>query len=129
MVTQTRQTAPVPRRWWEPKVTQPSCRACGYAVRGLPSFTCPECGSDLREVGIDTPGRGVEFLMQLKGAGAAVAGLTRALARVAALGAPVTSFKAEVEVRHDGRVVFDPSVRLPAGRRRAVLVVREGTGR
>lgn len=34
----------------------PSCARCGYAVRGLPSFTCPECGSDLREVGIHAPG-------------------------------------------------------------------------
>ncbi len=33
----------------------PSCGACGYAVRGLPSFQCPECGSDLRDVGIITP--------------------------------------------------------------------------
>src|SRR5262245_46761666 len=36
---------------------QPSCGYCGYPVRGLPSFVCPECGSDLREVGIDTPSR------------------------------------------------------------------------
>ena len=31
---------------------EPSCGKCGYVVTGLPSFTCPECGSDLREVGI-----------------------------------------------------------------------------
>jgi|GEM_PF-3506580 len=31
------------------------CGHCGYAVRGLDSFTCPECGSDLREVGIVAP--------------------------------------------------------------------------
>ncbi len=30
----------------------PSCGKCGYASRGLTTFTCPECGSDLREVGI-----------------------------------------------------------------------------
>src|SRR4051812_17324269 len=29
-----------------------ACGRCGYDVRGLPTFTCPECGSDLREVGI-----------------------------------------------------------------------------
>jgi class 3 adenylate cyclase len=29
-----------------------ACGRCGYDVRGLPSFFCPECGSDLREVGI-----------------------------------------------------------------------------
>jgi class 3 adenylate cyclase len=31
---------------------QASCGRCGYAVTGLTTFTCPECGSDLREVGI-----------------------------------------------------------------------------
>src|SRR4051812_24607510 len=30
----------------------PSCGRCGYLVKGLTTFTCPECGSDLREVGI-----------------------------------------------------------------------------
>jgi class 3 adenylate cyclase len=29
-----------------------ACGRCGYDVRGLPTFFCPECGSDLREVGI-----------------------------------------------------------------------------
>jgi class 3 adenylate cyclase len=28
------------------------CGRCGYMVAGLPTFACPECGSDLREVGI-----------------------------------------------------------------------------
>jgi hypothetical protein len=36
-------------------VTQPACGKCGYAVQGLPTFTCPECGSDLRAVGIVMP--------------------------------------------------------------------------
>lgn len=31
---------------------EPSCGRCGYIVRGIPTLTCPECGSDLREVGI-----------------------------------------------------------------------------
>src|SRR5688572_22840152 len=31
------------------------CGHCGYNVRGLESFTCPECGSDLREVGMFRP--------------------------------------------------------------------------
>jgi len=35
--------------------TAPSCGACGYAVAGLESLKCPECGADLREVGIVTP--------------------------------------------------------------------------
>ena len=29
------------------------CGNCGYNVRGLTTFKCPECGQDLREVGID----------------------------------------------------------------------------
>lgn len=33
----------------------PSCGRCGYAVAGLTTLRCPECGSDLREVGIRTP--------------------------------------------------------------------------
>ena len=38
------------------RVTEPVCAKCGYGVRGLPSFTCPECGADLREAGIHAPG-------------------------------------------------------------------------
>lgn len=30
-----------------------ACGGCGYAVRGLEALNCPECGADLREVGID----------------------------------------------------------------------------
>ena len=33
----------------------PCCAGCGYSVHGLTGFTCPECGRDLREVGILTP--------------------------------------------------------------------------
>src|SRR5688500_17834237 len=32
--------------------TDPICGKCSYQVRGLTRFTCPECGSDVREVGI-----------------------------------------------------------------------------
>jgi len=39
------------------RVSEPACGKCGYSVRGLPTFTCPECGADLREVGIITPSR------------------------------------------------------------------------
>ena len=31
---------------------EPVCGRCGYCVTGLTTFICPECGSDLREVGI-----------------------------------------------------------------------------
>ncbi len=33
---------------------EPSCGRCGYAVAGLPTFICPECGGDMREVGVLT---------------------------------------------------------------------------
>ncbi len=36
-----------------------SCGKCGYSVRHLTTFSCPECGADLREVGIrPQPGNG-----------------------------------------------------------------------
>jgi hypothetical protein len=38
------------------RIAEPSCGRCGYCVRGLESMICPECGSDLRKVGILTPG-------------------------------------------------------------------------
>ena len=45
------------------------CGRCDYLVRELPSFQCPECGSDLREVGITAPrrrvGRGWAALLAL----------------------------------------------------------------
>lgn len=40
------------RRW----VEEPSCGRCRYAVEGLDVMRCPECGADLEEVGVLTPG-------------------------------------------------------------------------
>lgn len=37
---------------------EPACGKCGYPARGISTFECPECGADLREVGIVTPGQG-----------------------------------------------------------------------
>jgi len=37
------------------KLTGPVCGHCGYSVTGLTTMTCPECGGDLRAVGITTP--------------------------------------------------------------------------
>jgi hypothetical protein len=37
-------------------IDNPACGKCGYPAQGLPTFICPECGSDLRETGIVTPG-------------------------------------------------------------------------
>ncbi|MEM9111381.1 MAG: hypothetical protein AAGC72_15305 [Planctomycetota bacterium] len=39
----------------------PSCGQCGYAVRGIETLACPECGADLREVGIIMPGQANGF--------------------------------------------------------------------
>lgn len=33
-----------------------ACGSCGYGVRGLSQLTCPECGADLREAGINRTG-------------------------------------------------------------------------
>jgi len=46
-----------PRRaWWQfwrrEEAHDSVCGKCGYVVTALPTFVCPECGSDLREVGI-----------------------------------------------------------------------------
>ncbi len=38
-----------------PRDGLPTCGRCGYAVHGLTAMTCPECGCDFRQVGIDTP--------------------------------------------------------------------------
>ncbi len=59
----------------------PACGVCHYAVEGLTSFDCPECGVDLRKAGITTQrpikraftialaaGLGVAFLVILTGA-------------------------------------------------------------
>jgi hypothetical protein len=35
---------------------EPTCGRCGYIVRGINGLICPECGGDLREVGIVAPG-------------------------------------------------------------------------
>ena len=34
-----------------------TCGGCGYMVRGLSTLRCPECGADLREVGINKPAK------------------------------------------------------------------------
>ena len=112
----------------------PSCRACGYAVKGLPSFTCPECGSDLREVGIDTPGAGREFVETMKAVAErvdsvartvarTVAGMAGAVGRVLWLRTPVTSYSVTIDIRPDGRVVFNPPLRLPDGKHDAVIAI------
>lgn len=36
----------------------PMCRGCGYAISGLTSSTCPECGANISELGIVDP-RGI----------------------------------------------------------------------
>jgi hypothetical protein len=38
----------------EPSPDMPKCGQCGYIVRGVAGVHCPECGADLREVGIVT---------------------------------------------------------------------------
>ena len=51
-------TGAITSRGSGPVSTEPSCGRCGYATRGLSELICPECGADLREVGIRKPGEG-----------------------------------------------------------------------
>lgn len=48
------------RRWRGEIDAPPWCRQCGYSVQALETTQCPECGSDLRVVGILDP-RQVRF--------------------------------------------------------------------
>ena|SRR5690242_16377075 len=107
------------------RVEMPCCRACGYAVKGLPTFICPECGSDLREVGIATPGVPYRAWKRVRGAAAAAASLARAAGRVLTLRPPVATYRTTIERRADGRIILHPSVTLPEGRHRVVLVIQE----
>ena len=60
----------------------------GYAMHSLPSFTCPECGSDLREVGIDTPGAVRQLLGRITRSAGAVRGMILAVSRMLGLRVP-----------------------------------------
>lgn len=40
-----------------PSAGMPACGRCGYPARGITTVHCPECGADLREVGIVRPGQ------------------------------------------------------------------------
>lgn len=55
-----------------------SCGGCGYSVRGLETLNCPECGADLRMVGINRGSgggsRGVGIVLTLFCGGALVLG-------------------------------------------------------
>jgi hypothetical protein len=46
--------------------TEPACGRCGYFVTGLSGNVCPECGSDLRAVGVITPGGARQAPARLK---------------------------------------------------------------
>jgi len=50
----------VRRRGRVSRSIESSCGHCGYAVTGLPTFVCSECGSDLREVGINKGSKAVK---------------------------------------------------------------------
>ena len=105
---------------------EPACARCGYPVNGLPSFTCPECGADLRQVGITTPSRPQIWKARGRFVWDVTAGMLRALHAVLRLGPPVRTVTTSVRVDATGRIVFDPPVRFPSGQRRAVIVFREG---
>ena len=61
----------------------PLCGACGYDTRGLTTLTCPECGSDLRAVGIGAGvGRRAPRLISFAAAAIFLAFVTYALSGV-----------------------------------------------
>jgi len=47
---------------------EPACESCSYPAAGLESFTCPECGCDLRTSGIITPAMEIQRRGSLAGA-------------------------------------------------------------
>ena len=47
---------------------EPACESCHYPAAGLETFTCPECGSDLRVAGIITPAMEISRRGSLVGA-------------------------------------------------------------
>ncbi len=69
---------------WRDRVRTPCCGGCRYPVEGLTSFTCPECGRDLREAGILVPGVRPRHRVH-------VAEMIAACAAVAVLGAVITA--------------------------------------
>lgn len=69
---------------WRDRVRTPCCGECRYPVEGLTSFTCPECGRDLREAGILVPGVRPRHRVH-------VAEMVAACAAVAVLGAVMTA--------------------------------------
>ncbi|WP_432799113.1 hypothetical protein [Poriferisphaera sp. WC338] len=46
-------------------VTSGRCGGCGYITQGLSRFDCPECGADLREVGIVKQGQPNHILIAM----------------------------------------------------------------
>jgi hypothetical protein len=57
------------RVWRRLAARRPSfsrCANCGYSTAGLPTWICPECGSDLRIVGIDAAVKQMQIPRSLK---------------------------------------------------------------
>lgn len=88
---------------------QPGCGRCRYSLRGWNSPTCPECGSDVRKVGVITGsqwtrplGNGIVLCLSLLALGVGI--------RVAALPRPIEF--AEVERRWQSNSVSTLSAEL-----------------
>lgn len=96
-VSPSKSAAPVP-----PDADDPRCGKCGYCVRGVPSFTCPECGSDLRAVGIVT----ATTHPRLTTAKLAIAWSVAVIVCAATLSKPLTAVLPTLHVTHQHRVIF-----------------------
>lgn len=55
------------------RVSIAECGCCRYPVKGLTAWTCPECGSDFRDVGIAAPGMFTRRRIGHAGAGSRLA--------------------------------------------------------
>jgi hypothetical protein len=89
------------------------CGRCGYDVRGLPTFACPECGADLREVGIvagEPPHAAALFFAAVRRTWPRllVAAIATAAALAAAAGLAVALILS-YEVRPGARATLEPA--------------------
>jgi class 3 adenylate cyclase len=101
------------RRRRNPGGVARACGHCGYDVRGLPTFACPECGSDLRQVGIVSGGGPNPVVLLLSSLYRAIPRLllaTMAIVAVTALaGYVLINFVVSYEVEPASEVTLEPA--------------------
>lgn len=110
-----------------------SCGRCGYDVRGLTTFVCPECGSDLRTVGVVAGVPPHPMILLAAGVGSAwkrLAFLTVVVAAAVVLaGSVFVQFVARYDVYPAGEAVLEPASKLYVVRLSMGGKVRHVSGR